>query len=319
MLRRYGRRPEAKVRIDDLIIRSLGAASFFWCIAIGLHVGVSMSDMPDKYSLFFGKVIDVIVIFSITLAAANVSGNILKDYIRAAGMPTPPTGLIYGLLKGLTFLMGLLVMLHVLGVPILPLVTTLGIGGLAVALALQDTLANVFSGIQILMEKSIQIGDYIKVETGEQGYVEDVTWRSTKLRMAPDNVVVVPNSKLAKGVVTNYSRPDQKVSVPVLVRVDYTSDPDLIERLLTEEAKKAAGEVPGLLAESEPVVRFIPGFGEYALEFTLTCQVSSVGDQYLVQHELRKRILRRFKQEGIRMAVAERGAQPQRQGPSGGA
>ena len=125
-----------------------------------------MSDIPDKYAFFFSKAIDIIVIFSITLAAANVFGNMLKSYIQVANIPTPPTGLIYGILKGLIFVMGILVTLHTLGISILPLVTTLGIGGLAVALALQDTLANLFSGIQILMEKSIRVGDYIKVETG---------------------------------------------------------------------------------------------------------------------------------------------------------
>ena len=306
VLRRYGQRSETRIRIDDLIIRSLRSPSFFWCIAISLHVGVAVSDIPDKYAFFLSKAIDIIVILSITLAAANVSVNILKSYIHAANIPTPPTGLIYGILKGMIFLMGVLVTLRTLGISILPLVTTLGIGGLAVALALQDTLANLFSGIQILMEKSIRVGDYIKVETGEQGYVEDVTWRSTRLRMTPDNVVVVPNSKMAKSVVTNYSQPDKKVSVSIVVRVDYASDPDRIEGILIEEAKKALGEVPGLLGEPEPMVRLVPGFGDYGLEFTLICQVESFGQQLLVQHELRKRIFKRFKQEGVRIPVVER-------------
>jgi small-conductance mechanosensitive channel len=306
VLRKYGRRSETKIRIDDLIIRSLGSPSFFWCIAIALHVGVAVSDIPDKYAFFISRAIDIIVILSITLAAANVSGNILKGYIQAANIPTPPTGLIYGILKGLIFLMGALVALRTLGISILPLVTTLGIGGLAVALALQDTLANLFSGIQILMEKSIRVGDYIKVETGEQGYVEDVTWRSTRLRMVPDNVVVIPNSKLAKSAVTNYSQPDKEMFVSVIVRVGYASDPDRIEGMIIEETKKAVGEVPGLLGEPEPLVRLIPGFGDYGLEFTLVCRVKSFGEQLLVQHELRKRIFNRFKQEGVTIPVVER-------------
>ncbi len=306
ILRKYGERSKARVKIENVVIRSLSSPSFFWCIAIGLHVGVAVSDIPDKYALFFGMAIDVIIIFSITLAAANVSGNMLEGYIQAASVPTPPTGLIYGIVKGIIFLMGILVTLHTLGISILPLVTTLGIGGLAVALALQDTLANLFSGIQVLMEKSIRVGDYIKMETGEQGYVEDITWRSTKLRMAPDNVVVVPNSKMAKSSVTNYSQPDRKMSASVVVRVGYASDPDQIEAILVEEAKKAVGEVPGLLGEPEPVVRFAPGFGDYGLEFTLICQVESFGEQLLVQHELRKRIFKRFKQEGVTVPVVDR-------------
>jgi small-conductance mechanosensitive channel len=306
VLRKYGHRSRTKIKIDDLIIRSLSSASFFWCIAIGLHVGVAVSDIPDKYTFFISRAIDIIVILSITLAAANLSGNMLKGYIQAANIPTPPTGLIYGILRGLIFLMGVLVTLHMLGISILPLVTTLGIGGLAVALALQDTLANLFSGIQILMEKSIRVGDYIKVEAGEEGYVEDITWRSTRLRMLPNNIVVVPNSRLAKAVVTNYSQPDAKMSVSIRVRASYASQPEQVERVLVEEAKKAVEDVPGLLGEPGPLVRLIPGFGDNSLEFTLTCTVGSFADQYLVQHELRKRIFKRFKEEGIVIPFTEK-------------
>ncbi|HVN24400.1 MAG TPA: mechanosensitive ion channel family protein [Syntrophorhabdales bacterium] len=308
VLRRYGRRAEPRIGIDELVVRSLSWPSFFWCIAISLHVGVGVSDLPGKYALFFSSAIDVIVIFSVTLAAANVCGSMLKSYIQSANFPTPPTGLIYGILKGLIFLVGVLVTLHTLGISILPVVTTLGIGGLAVALALQDTLANLFSGIQILMEKSLRIGDYIKVETGEQGYVEDITWRSTKLRMAPDNVVIIPNSKMAKSAITNYSQPGKKMAVSIAVRVDYASDPDHIEAILLEEANKAVGQVPGLVKEPEPIVRLAPGFGDYGLEFTLICQAASYGEQFLVQHELRKRILKRLRQEGVTIPAAERAA-----------
>ncbi len=303
-LRRYGRRPDAKLRIDNLLIEPLSAPSIFWCIAISLHVGVSLSDLPGKYALFFNSAIDVIVILSITLAAANVCGSLLRGYIQAANFPTPPTGLIYGILTGVIFLMGILVTLHTLGISILPLVTTLGIGGLAIALALQDTLANLFSGIQILMEKSIRIGDYIKVETGEQGYVEDITWRSTKLRIAVDNAVIIPNSKMAKSAVTNYSLPGKVMAVSILVRASYDTDPDRVESVLLDEAHKAVGEVPGLLGEPAPVARL--AFGDAGLEFTLICQAASYGEQFLVQHELRKRIFKRFKQEGIAIPVVER-------------
>ncbi len=308
VLRKYAQRSGAVIRIDHLLIEPLSSPSFFWCIAIGLHVGVSVSDLPDKYALFFNNAIDIIVIFSITLAAANVCGNLLKSYIQATHIPVPPTGLIYGVLKGLIFLMGVLVMLHTLGISILPLVTTLGIGGLAVALALQDTLANLFSGIQMLLEKSVRVGDYIKVETGEQGYVEDITWRSTRLRLAPDNIIIIPNSKMAKSAVTNYSQPDKNISVSIVVRVGYESDPDKVEDVLLDEAKKAVGQVPGLLAEPGPIVRLAPGFGDWGLEFTVICQVGSFGEQFLVQHELRKRIFKRLKQENISIPVIERTA-----------
>jgi len=91
------------------------------------------------------------------------------------------------------------------------------------------------------------------------------------------------------------------------VSVGYGSDPDRVEAVLTDVAVAAAREVPGLLAEPEPFARMNPGFGAYALEFSLICQVASFVDQYLVQHELRKRILKRFRAEGIEIPVPVRG------------
>jgi small-conductance mechanosensitive channel len=133
--------------------------------------------------------------------------------------------------------------------------------------------------------------------------VVDVGWRSTRVRMLPNNVVVVPNKRVAESVITNYDLPDSRMALLIPVAVSYGSDPDQVERLLVEEATRAAGQVPGLLAEPAPFARLIPGFGPYSLDFTLICQVASFVDQYPVQHELRKRILRRFHAEGIEIPL----------------
>ena len=124
--------------------------------------------------------------------------------------------------------------------------------------------------------------------------------------MLPNNMVVIPNSKLAQSVVTNYYLPEKKMSLPISISVGYSADLEQVERILIEEAKKGAADIPGLLAEPEPVVRFIPGFGESSLDFTLVCQVAEFADQYLAQHELRKRIFKRFKEAGIEIPFPHR-------------
>lgn len=286
-------------KIDDITIKALRFPSIFWCLAIGLYIGIAVSDLPDKYVLYISKLIHIIVIFSITIAAANLAGKIFTDYIQKASLPIPTTGLAYGILKGTILVLGFLIILSVLGISITPLITALGVGGLAVALALQDTLANLFAGIHILVEKAIRVGDFIKLESGQEGYVDDITWRTTRIRMLPNNIVVIPNSKLSQSIVTNYYLPERRMSLLIPVGVSYSSDPEQVERILIEEAKGAVGQIPGLLGDPEPFVRFIPGFGDSSLDFTLICQVKEFVDQYLAQHELRKRIFRRFRQEGI--------------------
>lgn len=304
LLHRWAEKTETK--IDDIIIKSFKIPSIYWCIAIGLYIGIALSELPERYVLYLSKVIHIIVIFSITIATANLSGRIFRNYIQKSDLPIPTTGLAYGILKGIIIIIGFLIILTVLGISITPLITALGVGGLAVALALQDTLANLFAGIHILVEKSIRVGDFIKLETGQEGYVEDITWRTTRIRMLPNNMVVIPNSKLAQSIVTNYYLPEKRMALQIPISVSYSSDPERVEKILIDEIKKTISEIPGLLGEPEPVVRFIPGFGESSLDLTLICHVREFTDQYPVQHELRKRILKRFKEEGIEIPFPHR-------------
>lgn len=293
-------------RVDDLIIKSLKTPSIYWCLAVGLYVGVGISEISGKYVSYITKTIDIIVILSITIAAANLAGQVFRNYIQKSAIPIPTTGLADGILKGTILVVGFLIILSTLGISIAPLLTALGVGGLAVALALQDTLSNLFAGVHILLEKSIRIGDFVRLENGQEGYVEDITWRTTRVRMLPNNIVVIPNNKLSQSIITNYYLPEKRMSLLVPVSVSYSSDPEKVERVLVEEAKKAAVDVPGLLADPEPFVRFIPGFGDSSLDFTLICQVQEFVDQYLAQHELRKRIFKRFKEEGIEIPFPHR-------------
>ncbi len=124
--------------------------------------------------------------------------------------------------------------------------------------------------------------------------------------MMQNNMVIIPNNKLSLSVVTNYNLPEKKMALSIPISVSYSADPDVIERVVVEEAKGAIGEVAGMLGEPEPVVRFIPGFGESSLDFTLVCHIREFTDNASVQHELRKRIFKRFKKEGIEMPFPHR-------------
>ncbi len=292
--------------IDNLIIKTIRIPSLFWCLALGLYFGIIFSELPEKVVFYINKIIYILLILSITQATGNMVSNLLANYITKKELPIPPTGIFYAITKGTIFVIGLLIALSTLGVAITPLLTALGVGGLAVALALKDTLANLFAGIHILLEKSIRVGDFIKLETGEEGYVVDITWRTTRIKTLPNNMVIIPNSRLAQSVVTNYHLPEKKMALRIPISVSYSSDPALVEKIILEETKRAVGEVPGLLAEPEPIVRFIPGFGESSLDFTLVCHVQEFTDQYLIQHELRKRIYKKFKEEKIEIPFPHR-------------
>ncbi|MDH4227557.1 MAG: mechanosensitive ion channel family protein [Deltaproteobacteria bacterium] len=294
---RWARSTETK--LDDMAIEAVRQPSFFWVLALSLYAAIAMSEFGERYVRYALSALNVLIIFSVTFAVANILAGAVRYHLERSVKAVPVTGLLIIVIKGIVLLLGGLVVLNGLGVSITPIVTALGVGGLAVALALQDTLSNVFAGIYMLAEQSVRVGDYIKLDSGEEGYVEDIGWRTVKIRKLQNNMVIVPNNKLAQSIVTNYNLPEQNMSLLVSVGVSYDSDIDKVEAVLIEEATKAATEVDGLLPDPAPFVRFIPGFGESSLDFTLICRVREFVDQYHVQHELRKRIFKRFKQEGI--------------------
>ena len=282
-----------------LLADGLRLPSVLWCAVLGLYAGMEAATLPPRLAGRLELLLQALVIVSVTVTAANLLAALVARFGERSTLAVGVTGLAQTVVKVSVLAIGGLILLGELGVAITPVLTALGVGGLAVALALQDTLSNLFAGVHLLADKPIRVGDFVRLESGIEGFVTDIGWRSTRIRMLPNNLVIVPNAKLAQNTVTNYHLPEPRMSLLIPIGVSYAADPDHVERVLVEEATKAAGEVPGLLAEPAPFVRFIPGFGAYSLDFTLICAVASFVDQYLAQHELRKRILRRFRAEGI--------------------
>lgn len=297
LLHRMTRRTETQ--IDDLLVGGLRFPSLFIVWVIATYIGIRLTDLPESWFTYATRGMHLSIILTITVGLANVSDRILAYFLKRADLPISVTSLLLAVVKAMFYVIGVLIMLNYLGISIAPIITALGVGGLAMALALQDTLSNLFAGVHIMAEQTIRVGDFIRLETGQEGYVEDISWRTTRVRMLPNNMVIVPNNKLSQSVLTNYHLPAREMVLQVPVGVGYGSDPDLVQRVLIEEATKAASDVPGLLAEPAPVVRLLPGFGESSLNFTLLCHIREVGDQNPVLSELNLRILKRFRNEGI--------------------
>jgi small-conductance mechanosensitive channel len=286
-------------RLDDLLVDAIRGPFLLWTMILGLYLATQSSDLPPRAMVLTSKAFLVLWIVSLTYVAAKLAGSFIKFYGRKVASALPVTTLTQSLASLAVSIVGMLVLLDTLDISITPILTALGVGGLAVALALQDTLSNLFAGFYVSVAGQVRVGDYIKLETGDEGYVTDISWRSTTLRALPNNLIVVPNAKLAQVIVTNYHLPEKRMSLLIPVGVSYDCDPQAVEQILIEEAVAGAHDIPGLLADPEPFVRFIPCFGDSSIDFTLICQVAEFVDQFAVQHELRKRIFQRFRNEGI--------------------
>ncbi len=288
-------------KIDDILIASLRVPIIFWFIILGIDLASKTVPFSDAILKTIDKAMLILGITSLTLATASFAINVIKEYSHRFAARLAATGVIQTIVGISIYVLGALFILDLLGISITPIITALGIGGLAVALALQDTLSSLIAGFYITTSGAVRIGDYIKLDSGEEGYVQDIGWRSTTIRQLSNNLVIVPNLKLSQSIITNYYLPVPRLSVLIPFSVSYNTDVDFVEKVVVEEAKAAAEVIPGLLIDPEPFVRFIPGFGESALQFTLICQAREYVDQYAVQHEIRKRILKRFRKEGIQI------------------
>jgi len=297
LLKRWAERTETK--IDDVIINAIKNPIIIWFLLAGIYGALTFISIPPNILEYVEKGVLALIIFSITLTLANITSGLIKYYGVKLGVTLQVTGLGQFLAKAAIISIGIVILLAELGIEITPLIASLGIGALAVALALQDTLSNIFAGFYILADRPIRIGDYVMVEGAGEGYVIDIGWRSTKIRTLQNNVVIIPNKKLAESVITNYYLPDKPVAVLINIGVSYGEDPERVEKILLEEALKASKEIPGMLDDPAPFVRFLPGPGEYSLNFTIICRAREFTDQYLIRHEMYKRIFKRFREEGI--------------------
>jgi small-conductance mechanosensitive channel len=302
-LTRFSQKTTSK--IDDIIVHAAKGPFMIWVLMLAIHLAAQVSPLSDRISNLVGKALLFLLVLSLTVVGSKVAGEAVRAYGSRAQSALPVTSLTQNLAQVLVIVIGLLILLNSLGLSIAPLLTALGVGGLAVALGLQDTLANFFAGFYVSLAGYVRLDDYIKLNSGEEGYVTDIRWRTTTIRSLSNNLIIIPNSKLAQAVVTNYYLPDKRISLTIAVSVSYASDPCEIERILVEEAKKGVGQIQGLLGEPSPVARFT-SFGSYSMDFSLVCHVSEFADQPFVQHEMRKRILARFRNEKIEMPFPSR-------------
>jgi small-conductance mechanosensitive channel len=297
-----------------MMVQTFRGPFMIWVLILGIHLAMESSELPRRAIDPLEKVLLVLWILSLTVLAARLAGDLIRYYGSGVQGLLPVTTLTQNLAQLGVVILGLVVLLNQLGMQITPILTALGVGGLAVALALQDTLSNLFAGFYVAVAGQVRLGDYIKLNTGEEGYIADITWRSTTVRALSNNMIIIPNAKLGQAVVTNYNLPEKRVILSVPVTVSYDCDPERVESILLEEARAAAGVVSGLLAEPAPAVSFDPGFLESGLGFTVVCHVREFVDQFPVRNELRKRIFARLRSEAISMPFPTRTVYVRQQG-----
>jgi small-conductance mechanosensitive channel len=285
---------------DDIVVDEIRCRVLLWSLLIGVWLSLGHWAVRADVRGLTTKVLIAIAGASITFMAAAIANRLLVAYSARLTSVVRVSGLTQNVTRILVTIVGALVILDGLGLNITPMLTALGVGGLAVALALQEPLSNLFAGLAISIAGHIRIGDYVKLDSGQEGVITDFDWRSTRILTLANNVVVVPNAALAKSIVTNHSLPVPLNNVAVQVFVAHGSNLELVERLALEVAREVQQQVSGAVRAFEPSVRF-QTFGEAGIGLAVSLQGQQFADQGLLRHELVKRLQARFNREGIAM------------------
>jgi small-conductance mechanosensitive channel len=287
-----------QLRVTESALQLLRKRLAWWALLIGAWLAAGYWPLTPEVHLLVERAAFVLGALSVTLALAALASESVDAYGALISPALPVSSLTRNVAWTTIAVLGLLVILNGLGLSITPMLTALGVGGLAVALALQEPLANFFAGLFITLAGQIRVGDYVKLDSGQEGYVVDFSWRSTRLRMLANNLIVVPNAKLAQAIIVNHYLPSQDLAVLVDVGVDYGSDLRHVERVVVDVSRDVMREVAGGVPDFEPFMRYHT-FADSSINFTVILRAKEFVDQYLIKHEFVKRLHTRFSEEGI--------------------
>jgi len=293
-----------KTTLDDRLLQAIRPPLLLLLTVVGSYLALLQITLVDPYQPYIRSAVVILVVFCVASGVNRALSAGLTWYGQemAARTRTDVDEKLLPILRRVLFVViwgiALMVIFDRLNLNISPLVTGLGITGLAVALALQPTLSNFFSGTYLLTDQAVRPGDFIQLDSGVMGTVRDVGWRTTKIMTPENNLVIIPNNRLADAIVTNYFQPDRAVNVVVNCGVAYESDLDQVERVALEEATRVQKSHPGAVPDWTPLFRFRE-FGESNVNFIVVLRAIDRANSFLVVHEFIKALHRRFAREGI--------------------
>lgn len=291
--------------IDDLVIRYIRKFMPLWLAIIAIAVIVSSLTLTPEIHSIVSQVLRILLILAVLWPVMLMLLSLVDVWIANQESVRPAASIIKTVTKIAFVVIGALMVMSALRIEISPLLATLGVSSLAVGLALQDTLSNFFAGLHVMADRPIRIGDYIKLGSNEEGYVDTIGWRSTRLRTEDNNLIIIPNQKITQSTVINFSMPEKITAVKISFGVSYNEDPARIESMVENVVKTCQHEIEGLLLTPEPSVEFI-SMGESSINFSLTCYIQEFKHRRKIQNLLTRKIFEKFREEKIEIPFPTR-------------
>ncbi len=282
-----------------------------WAIYMATY---GMPFLQDNQVTLVRHLVFIIAMMLSIRLLARVAVSVLRFYLKYSTVfsALPNTSIFENIVRVTVYVMGALMLLQTLNISVVPLITALGVGGLAISLALQDTLANLFAGIQMLLARQIKVGSTIQLENGQTGEVVDIAWRTTTLRQLSGNLLILPNSKLASNMIISYKQPHPDLTISLPLAIPLTTDLAQLETIVLAVAEtvglklvrqKSSGKNKAITFT--PLVRFV-SYGEAWINMTVQMPFTIPMDAALVKHELLKALHERLLEEKINLPLPQR-------------
>ena len=291
---------------DDAVLDAIEPHIILWFFLGALSIASSNIDSVNVSNVFLKNIINnyvsqflvIVLIGSVTLAAGKLAVSLFNLWAKDQEKGFPSTTMFTNFVRIAIYLIGLLVILDSLNISIAPMITALGVGGLAISLALKDTLTDVFAGLHILLSKKVQVGDFVQIDTGDMGYVQNISWRNTTIMERTNNIIHIPNTRLSSAIIKNFDSGDPSFSIKIPVGVGYGSNLEEVERV----TQKVIDEIQNSMDETnknyEPAMRF-QSFGESSINLMVYFRGNRYGDQNPIIDTFIKILHKKYAANGI--------------------
>ena len=267
-----------KTKIDDIIVKNLSSIIFYLILFLGVKFGLESFEIQTPV---YRNIIDTFLILLIALFLIKILDGFAKQWMKEWKFKTKTSAderlipLLQKITKAVIIILAAFFIFSSWNVDISPLLATAGIAGLAIGLAVKDSLANMLGGLQLVLDKAFKVGDKVEIESGELGVILDIGLRSTKLKTYDNEVIYIPNGYLANAKIKNFTQPDLTMRVNVEFGVEYGSDTEKVREVVIE----AANSVDTILPEPEPIVQFLK-MSDFSLDFVARAWVENYSQAY---------------------------------------
>lgn len=291
------------LELDDQIIKAAKLPVRYLVILLGFYIAIQKTGLDFTYKNFgVEDAFYILIALLLSFTTSRIVKEILNWYgvIAEARNHLSKTMFVFlsKIISVSVYVVALVMVLGHFKVEIAPLIAGLGVFGLAIAFGLKETMANLFAALFLVMDKSINIGDYIQLEDGTKAYIEDISWRSVRIRTIGGNSVIVPNNNFVGQNISSYDYPESPMTTSITLGVSYDSDLDQVEYIAKQVGQAVIEEEGVSVKENNPIIRFNL-LGESSIDFSIYLKIDKVVDEGRIKHALIKKMIAAFREKGI--------------------